>query len=76
MIWQEPTARFGRTRLIGRALDVASPVRTASPTLYLDVALEEGGTVTVPRGATEEVAVYVAEGAVCVNEEDVMMMML
>lgn len=43
--------------LVGEAFGVSSPVRAASPTLYLDVQLPAGALWTLPRLA-EEMAVY------------------
>jgi redox-sensitive bicupin YhaK (pirin superfamily) len=43
--------------LVGEAFGVCSPVRTASPTLYLDIALPAGASWNLPRLA-EEMAVY------------------
>ncbi len=55
--------------VMGEALGVRSPVNTLSPTLYLDVVLEAGQRVTIPREA-EELAAYVAHGSVEMNGTD------
>lgn len=49
--------------LIGEAFGLQSPVKTYSPTLYLEAALEHGCTLKLPHGV-EERAVYVISGAV------------
>jgi redox-sensitive bicupin YhaK (pirin superfamily) len=49
--------------LIGSAFGQASPVETASPLCYLDVRLESGSELKVPREHAER-AVYVVSGAV------------
>ena len=43
--------------MIGEAFNLRSPVPTLSPTLYVDLALDAGATVTVPDVA-EERAIY------------------
>ncbi len=43
--------------LVGRAWGVESPVRTLSPTLYVDLALDPGATLELP-DAAEERALY------------------
>ena len=58
-----------RVRIImGEAYGASSPVQTFSRTLYLDVQLEAGAEITLPEGY-EELAFYVAEGAVDVEGE-------
>ena len=52
--------------LVGNAFGVTSPVRTLSPMVYVDVALEAGGRVGVP-GGYEERAVYVVAGSVMIG---------
>jgi hypothetical protein len=53
-----------RVRIIaGSAYGAASPVRTYSPLLYLDVRLPRGATFPLPTGCSER-AVYVVAGAV------------
>ncbi len=47
--------------IAGTAWELASPVKTASATLYLDVSLPAGGTLRLP-GGHDERAVYVASG--------------
>ena len=58
-----------RVRIImGEAYGASSPVQTFSRTLYLDVQLKEGAELTLPEGE-EELAFYVADGAVEVDGE-------
>ncbi len=52
--------------LAGSAFGATSPVGVASPTLYVDAALEAGATLDVP-DEHEERAVYVAHGAARVD---------
>jgi redox-sensitive bicupin YhaK (pirin superfamily) len=47
--------------LVGSAWGQSSPVKTLSPTLYLDIALEPGATLTIPPLAQER-AIYGVEG--------------
>lgn len=47
--------------MIGEAYGLASPVKTFSPTLYLEVQLAQGASFVLPEGA-EERAVYVVSG--------------
>jgi len=47
--------------LIGEAFEVASPVKTFSPTLYLEAQLKKGAVFVLPDGV-EERAVYVVSG--------------
>ena len=54
--------------LVGAAFGLASPVRCASPTLYVDVELEEGATLTVGEGAFER-ALYLASGSIQLDGE-------
>lgn len=56
--------------LIGRAFGVESPVKTASITTYLDLALGEA-TRYEPDFPGQELAIYVAWGSVTVNGEPV-----
>jgi redox-sensitive bicupin YhaK (pirin superfamily) len=56
--------------LIGKAFDVESPVKTASVTTYLDLALGVD-TRYVPDFPGQELAIYVAWGNVTVNGEPV-----
>lgn len=51
---EEPGARV--TLVAGEAFGKRSPVETASPTLYLDIALEAGATIGLPKAS--ERAVY------------------
>jgi redox-sensitive bicupin YhaK (pirin superfamily) len=55
------------TVVVGRAFGVTSPVVTASRTLYVDAAIDEGCTWRVPRSETE-LAAYVVAGAVRVAD--------
>ena len=56
-----------RLRVIaGHAFGQRSPVTVMSPTLYVDIRLEAGGTVTLPP-EHEERAVYLAEGQASVG---------
>ena len=48
--------------LVGTAFGAVSPVRAASPTLYLDIALEAGASLTLPAAA--ERAVYAIDAPV------------
>lgn len=52
--------------LVGTAFAVTSPVRPASPTLYLDVQLPAGGSFALPALAPE-MAVYPVSGEVAVD---------
>jgi redox-sensitive bicupin YhaK (pirin superfamily) len=52
--------------LIGAAFGAKSPVATFSPTLYLDISLPRGGSVTLPALAAE-MAVYPVQGRVWVE---------
>ena len=64
-----PEARAGDARvrvLIGEAFGEKSPVATFAPTLYLDVSLPAGGSLTLPALAPES-AVYPVEGRVWVE---------
>lgn len=54
--------------LIGRAFGLESPVRTASPTTYLDLQLEAGATLELPALAPD-LALYVAAGSPHLNGE-------
>lgn len=54
--------------LVGEAFGVRSPVRTASPTLYLDITLPPGASWTLPPLA-EEQAIFSPEDAVTVAGE-------
>ena len=53
--------------VLGTAFGVSSPVSTQSDTLYVEVLLEPGQSVDIPEA--EELAVYVVEGTVAVNDE-------
>ena len=48
--------------LIGKAFGVASSVGTLSPTLYLDLALQPGGSLPVPAAAEERALYSVDQG--------------
>jgi redox-sensitive bicupin YhaK (pirin superfamily) len=64
-----PEERFGGVTarlLVGRAFGLASPVRAASETLYLDLAIPAGGSFTLEPIAPER-AVYVTEGGVAID---------
>lgn len=52
--------------LVGEALGAASPVRTATPTLYLDVTLAPGASWTLPVLADEQ-ALYAPQEALTVD---------
>lgn len=56
--------------LIGTAFGVTSPVKTASETTYLDIALGADAQY-VPDFPGQELAIYVAWGSVTVNGEEV-----
>ncbi len=53
--------------LVGDAYGYASPVRTRSKTLYLDLVMAPGATFPLP-GGCEELCAYVASGTVSVGE--------
>jgi redox-sensitive bicupin YhaK (pirin superfamily) len=53
--------------ILGSAFGVSSPVATKSETLYAEVNLEPGQSVAIPEA--EELAVYVVEGSVAVNQD-------
>jgi redox-sensitive bicupin YhaK (pirin superfamily) len=55
--------------VLGCAFGVSSPVTTQSNTLYVEVLLGAGQSVDIPEA--EELAVYVVEGNVAVNQEPV-----
>ena len=50
------------TVIIGEAFGETSPVQTESATLYLEIKLEAGAAIDLPQ--TEELGVYVVDGAV------------
>ncbi len=52
--------------LVGEAYGLRSPVRTLSPTLYLDVQLPAGGRLALPALAAEQ-AVYLVQGALTLD---------
>jgi redox-sensitive bicupin YhaK (pirin superfamily) len=54
--------------LVGEAFGLASPVRTFSKTVYLDVSLAPGARINLPPLA-DELAVYVVEGELQVDGE-------
>ncbi|TFW22438.1 pirin family protein [Massilia arenosa] len=56
--------------LVGSAFGQVSPVRTYSETLYLDVALDPGATLTFDT-LPAEAALYAVEGSVCIDGETV-----
>jgi len=49
--------------MVGEAFGLKSPVKTHSPTLYVEVEMQEGAKITVPEGI-EERAVYIVAGQV------------
>lgn len=53
--------------VLGSAFGVSSPVTTQSGTLYVEVNLGPGHSVDIPEA--EELAVYVVEGSVAINQE-------
>jgi redox-sensitive bicupin YhaK (pirin superfamily) len=53
--------------VLGAAYGVSSPVTTQSETLYVEVILEPGQSVEVPRA--QELAVYVVEGSVAIGRQ-------
>ncbi len=55
--------------LIGRALGVESPVVTASPTLYIDLQLDANSEFPLSFDA-QEMAIYLAEGELKLNGEN------
>ena len=59
--------------LAGSAFGADSPLRTPSPTLYLDIALAEGASIELPAagGRDPERAVYAIDEAVVLDGEDV-----
>jgi redox-sensitive bicupin YhaK (pirin superfamily) len=57
--------------LIGSAFGVTSPVPTRSPTLYLDLALEDGALLELPAALARERALYAVAGAFTVDGESV-----
>lgn len=50
--------------VIGAFHGLKAPVRTAADTLYADLRLDAGATITIPADAAEERAIYVLEGSV------------
>jgi len=65
-----PVVQRGGARtciIMGSAFGERSPVQTFSDTLYLDCALDAGAELALPDGV-EELAVYVAQGAVLAGE--------
>jgi redox-sensitive bicupin YhaK (pirin superfamily) len=65
-----PSVRVGEADVrvvLGSAFGVSSPVSTQSQTLYVEVLLGPGQSVDIPEA--EELAVYVVEGTVAVNNE-------
>lgn len=57
--------------LVGEAWGLRSPVRTLSPTLYLDVQLPAGGQLTLPPIAQEQ-ALYVVQGTLTLDGQPVL----
>jgi redox-sensitive bicupin YhaK (pirin superfamily) len=58
------------TVIVGEAYGAASPVRSYSRTLYLDCRLEAGAELRLP-DAEQELALYVVEGSVVIDDETV-----
>ena len=56
--------------LIGEAFGAVSPVATLSPTLYLDLSLQPGAALDLPSLA-QEMAIYVVQGAVALDGEEI-----
>ena len=56
--------------LIGEAFDRRSPVATLSPTLYLDVQLQPGGSLELPVLA-QEMALYLVDGGLVLDGEPI-----
>ncbi|MEE4660926.1 MAG: pirin family protein, partial [Halieaceae bacterium] len=56
--------------IMGDAYGVSSPVRTYSPTLYLDCRFSAGAALTLPQG-WQELALYVVDGEVEMADETV-----
>lgn len=66
-----PSVKFEKIQaqvLIGQAFGVESPVKTASVTTYLDLQLSAGATYS-PVYPNQELAIYVVQGNVKVNDE-------
>lgn len=51
--------------MIGEAYEAVSPVKTFSPTLYIEAFLQPGQTLTLPQA--DERAIYVAEGELAIG---------
>ena len=56
--------------LVGEAFGKTSPVKTFSPTIYLDVLMGVDGRLELPPLA-EELAIYVVEGEVSVDDQSI-----
>ena len=54
--------------LLGEAFGRVSPVQTASPTVYVDLQLEAGSSLTLP-ARPDQLALYLAQGTLDVNGE-------
>ena len=54
--------------LVGRAFGLDSPVPTCSPTLYVDLQLARGATLTLPADVARERALYLVDGACLVDD--------
>jgi redox-sensitive bicupin YhaK (pirin superfamily) len=54
--------------LVGRAFGLDSPVPTRSPTLYVDLQLARGATLTLPADVARERALYLVDGACLVDD--------
>jgi redox-sensitive bicupin YhaK (pirin superfamily) len=67
----QPAAGATVRVLVGHAFGAASPVRAASPTLYLDVQLAAGAELVLPAALAGEMAVYAPEQTVDVNGQPV-----
>jgi len=65
-----PSVKVGGVRLsviMGRAFGVTSPVKTFSPTLYLEAEIEDGASFDVPDA--QERGVYVVKGEALIDGE-------
>jgi hypothetical protein len=56
--------------IMGNAFEQASPVKTYSPTLYLDCRLAAGATLPLPDSCAE-MAVYVVSGELQIDQEEI-----
>ncbi len=58
------------TVIMGEAFGTTSPVKTFSPTLYLDCKMPSGSKITLPEGY-DELALYMVSGSVTANKETI-----